>query len=66
LCYSLSTNAIRCRTSAPLPIPKDSALASAGAEICLTPRLAMLVKFDGKFAPGSQTYGGSGTLRYIW
>jgi uncharacterized protein with beta-barrel porin domain len=48
------------------PIPKDSALASAGAEICLTPRLAMLVKFDGKFAPGSQTYGGSGTLRYIW
>jgi uncharacterized protein with beta-barrel porin domain len=48
------------------PIPNDSALASAGAEIYLTPRWTLLAKFDGEFAPGSQTYGGSGTLRYIW
>jgi len=26
----------------------------------------LLVKFDGEFAPGSQTYAGSGTLRYVW
>ncbi len=48
------------------PIPHDSALTSAGAELYLTTQLTMLVKFDGELAPGSQTYGGSGTLRYIW
>jgi len=48
------------------PIPHDSALVSAGAKLYLTPKLTMLVKFDGAFAPGSQTYGGSGTLRYVW
>jgi uncharacterized protein with beta-barrel porin domain len=48
------------------PIPHDSALTSAGAEMFITPRLTMLVKFDGEFAPTSQTYGGSGTLRYAW
>lgn len=47
-------------------IPHDSALTTAGAEIYLTPRWTLLAKFDGEFAPGSQTYGGSGTLRYIW
>ena len=26
----------------------------------------LLAKFDGEFAPGSQTYAGSGTLRYTW
>ena len=30
------------------------------------PRLTLLAKFDGEFAPGSQTYAGSGTLRYRW
>jgi len=29
-------------------------------------RWTFLVKFDGEFAPGSQTYAGSGTLRYVW
>jgi uncharacterized protein with beta-barrel porin domain len=48
------------------PIPHDSALTSAGAELFITPRLTMLVKFDGDLAPSSQTYGGSGTLRYAW
>jgi uncharacterized protein with beta-barrel porin domain len=48
------------------PIPHDSALTSAGAELLLTPRWTLLAKFDSEFAPGSQTYAGSGTLRYSW
>jgi uncharacterized protein with beta-barrel porin domain len=48
------------------PMPRDSALASAGAELFLTPRWTLLAKFDGEFANGSQTYAGSGTLRYRW
>jgi autotransporter-associated beta strand protein len=48
------------------PIPHDSALTSAGAELFLTPRWTLLAKFDGEFANGSQTYAGSGTLRYAW
>lgn len=48
------------------PIPHDSALTSAGAELFLTPRWTLLAKFDGEFATGSQTYAGSGTLRYSW
>jgi outer membrane autotransporter protein len=47
-------------------LPKDSALTSAGAELHITSRLALLAKFDGEFATGSQTYAGSGTLRYTW
>ena len=48
------------------PMPQNSALASAGAELFITPRLTVLAKFDGAFAPGSQTYTGTGTLRYTW
>ena len=48
------------------PLPQNSALMSAGAELFITPRLTLLAKFDGEFAPGSQTYAGSGTLRYSW
>jgi uncharacterized protein with beta-barrel porin domain len=48
------------------PIARDSALASAGAELFLTTRWTLLAKFDGEFANGSQTYAGSGTLRYWW
>jgi autotransporter-associated beta strand protein len=48
------------------PIPNDSALVSAGAEFYLTPRWTLLAKFDGEFAGGAESYGGSGTLRYIW
>ena len=44
----------------------NSALTSAGAELFLTPRWTLLAKFDGEFANGSQTYAGSGTLRYTW
>jgi autotransporter-associated beta strand protein len=48
------------------PIPHDSALTTAGAQFYLTPRWTLTAKFDGEFASGSQTYGGSGTLRYSW
>jgi hypothetical protein len=48
------------------PIPHDSALTSAGAEWFITPRWTLLAKFDGEFANGSQTYAGTGTVRYVW
>jgi len=48
------------------PIPHDSALTSAGAELFLAPNWTLLAKFDGEFARGAQTYAGSGTLRYTW
>lgn len=46
--------------------PKDSALASAGAQYFLSSAWSFTAKFDGEFASSSQTYGGSGTLRYTW
>ena len=48
------------------PMPQNSALTSAGAELFLAPRWTLLAKFDGEFAPGSKTYAASGTLRYSW
>jgi YVTN family beta-propeller protein/autotransporter-associated beta strand protein len=48
------------------PIPHDSALTTAGAKLFLASNWTLLVKFDGEFAPGSQTYAGTGTLRYTW
>jgi len=47
-------------------IPQNSALASAGAELFFTPKWTLLLKFDGEFGAGSQTYAGTGTLRYAW
>ncbi len=47
-------------------VPKNSALTTAGAELHLTQALSFLTKFDGEFAKGSQTYAGTGTLRYAW
>jgi uncharacterized protein with beta-barrel porin domain len=47
-------------------IPADSALASVGAELHMTARWSVLAKFDGEFAKRSQTYAGTGTLRYTW
>jgi autotransporter-associated beta strand protein len=44
----------------------DSALASVGAEIKLRNGWAVMAKFDGEFASRSQTYAGTGTLRYTW
>jgi uncharacterized protein with beta-barrel porin domain len=46
--------------------PKDSALTTAGAQFYLTPQLSFLAKFEGEFASNSQTYAGTGTLRYAW
>ena len=48
------------------PIPHDSALTSAGAQMFFAPNWSLLVKFDGEFASASQTDPGSGTLRYTW
>jgi uncharacterized protein with beta-barrel porin domain len=48
------------------PIPHDSALTSAGAELFFTPNWSFLAKFDGEFASGSQIYAGTGTLRCTW
>jgi outer membrane autotransporter protein len=48
------------------PIPSDSALVSAGAELLITPHWSLSGKFDGEFAQSSQTYAGRGTLRYTW
>ena len=48
------------------PIPQNSILTSAGVELYLTPQITFIAKFDGEFGFGSQTYAGSGTLRYRW
>jgi uncharacterized protein with beta-barrel porin domain len=47
-------------------IPQNSALTSAGAELFLASNWSLIAKFDGEFAPGSQTYAGTGTMRYTW
>jgi uncharacterized protein with beta-barrel porin domain len=48
------------------PIPQNSALASAGAELFLAANWSLLAKFDGEFGNGSQTFAGSGVVRYTW
>ncbi len=48
------------------PIPHNSAVTSAGAQLLLAPDWSLIAKFDGEFASGSQTYAGSETLRYTW
>jgi uncharacterized protein with beta-barrel porin domain len=48
------------------PIPQNSALTTVGAQLFITPQWTLLAKFDGEFASGSQTYAGSGTVRYSW
>jgi outer membrane autotransporter protein len=45
---------------------KNSALTSAGAELRLINGFSVLAKFDGEFAAHSQTYAGTGTVRYTW
>jgi outer membrane autotransporter protein len=45
---------------------ENSALVSAGAELRLANGFTLLGKFDGAFASHSQTYAGTGTLRYMW
>jgi outer membrane autotransporter protein len=45
---------------------KDSALASAGAELRLANGVSLSAKFDGEFASRAQTYAGTGAVRYAW
>jgi hypothetical protein len=49
-----------------VPIPSNSALTTASAELRFAPRWSLTAKFDGELASGSQTYAGTGTLRYTW
>ena len=42
------------------------ALLSAGAEYRLASNVSFGAKFDGEFASNSQTYSGTGTVRYTW
>jgi outer membrane autotransporter protein len=46
--------------------PSDSLLTGLEAEMRLTPKWSIAAKFDGQFAGSSQTYIGSGKLRYAW
>jgi uncharacterized protein with beta-barrel porin domain len=46
--------------------PKNSALTTAAAELHMTANWSLVGKFDGQFGAGSQTYAGTGTLRYSW
>ena len=46
--------------------PKDSVMVSLGLELNMTSALTLAAKFDGEFAETSQTYAGTGTLRYEW
>jgi autotransporter-associated beta strand protein len=48
-----------------LPV-KDAALVSAGGELRIANGVTLLAKFDGEFAGRSNTYAGTGTLRYRW
>jgi outer membrane autotransporter protein len=45
---------------------KDYALTSAGAELRFLNGWSFSARFDGEFADRSQTYAGTGTLRYTW
>src|SRR5450432_687504 len=45
---------------------RDLALVTGGAEWCLASGVSLLAKLDGEFANRSQTYSGTGRLRYTW
>jgi uncharacterized protein with beta-barrel porin domain len=45
---------------------KDSALASAGAELAFPNGVSLIGKFDGELATHARTYTGTGTVRYAW
>lgn len=46
--------------------PSNLALVSAGAEYRLANNVTIGAKFDGEFAARSQTYAGTGVIRYAW
>jgi uncharacterized protein with beta-barrel porin domain len=37
-----------------------------GAELRFANHISLLAKFDGQFGSNSQTYAGTGTIRYSW
>jgi len=45
---------------------KDRALATLGADLQVAPNWKLSAKLDGEFASRSQTYAGTGTVRYSW
>jgi len=45
---------------------EDAALLSAAAEFRFANGVTLIGKFDGEFAGASQTYAGTGTIRYAW
>ena len=45
---------------------RDLALTTAGAEWRLANGISLLTKFDGEFGERSQTYSGTGRIRYTW
>jgi uncharacterized protein with beta-barrel porin domain len=45
---------------------KDRALASVGGDLRVAPNWVLQARLDGEFAGHSQTYAGTGTLRYSW
>jgi autotransporter-associated beta strand protein len=47
-------------------LPRDAALVSVGPELRLRNGWTLRAKFDGSFAPQSQTYAGTGTVSYTW
>jgi outer membrane autotransporter protein len=46
--------------------PADLALTTAGAELRVTNGISVMGRFDGEFGKGSQTYTGTGRVRYQW
>lgn len=49
----------------PAPAPNLS-LVTTGAELQLANNVSFGLKFDGEFSDFSQTYAGTGTVRYVW
>ena len=47
------------------PMPPNSALTTAGAQLFLSANWSLLAKFEGEFAKGSQTYAGSFLAIYV-
>jgi uncharacterized protein with beta-barrel porin domain len=45
---------------------RDLALTTAGAEWRLASGVSFMVKFDGEFGDRSETYSGTGRIRYTW
>jgi hypothetical protein len=45
-----------------VPIPRDSAITTAGARLFFSPGWTLAAKFDGDFVSGYRTYAGTGSM----